>query len=372
MRIVLLEPYYTGSHAAWVDGYVAASRHQVIPLTLKGQFWKWRMHGGAVTLARRFREQGLQADLILATDMLDLTTFLALTRDRTSHLPAALYLHENQLTYPLPPGERRDVHYGFINYASALVADAVFFNSAFHLESFFDELPRLLKHFPDHNELATVHSLMHKSHVLPLGLDLARFDAHRPTGVSDDLAPPLLLWNHRWEYDKNPAQFFEALFALQSEGLDFRVALLGEHFVRVPPEFEHVQARLGERIVRFGYAEDFSTYARWLWQADIVVSSAIHDFFGAAVIEALYCHCFPVLPHRLTYPALVPPAHHGRCLYRNADELVTLLRQAVTDIAPVRQFSLRRQVARYDWSTMAGTYDAALETVQFSGATVRR
>jgi len=24
--------------------------------------------------------------------------------------------------------------------------------------------------------------------------------------------PPLILWNHRWEYDKNPTDFFAELF----------------------------------------------------------------------------------------------------------------------------------------------------------------
>ncbi len=363
MRVVLLEPYYTGSHAAWVDGYTIASRHDVIPLTLKGQFWKWRMHGGAVTLARRFRKQNLAADLLLATDMLDLTTFLALTRDLTHDTPAALYFHENQLTYPLQPSEKRDLHYGFINYASALVADAVFFNSAFHQDAFFDELPRLLKHFPDYNELNTVEPLRRKSSVLPLGLNLGRFDAHRPPATPSVGGPPLILWNHRWEYDKNPGVFLCALYALQDKGVDFRVALLGERFVHVPPEFEMARERLGERVVHFGYVQDLATYARWLWQADVVVSTAIHEFFGAAVVEALYCHCFPVLPHRLTYPNYVPHEYHPHCLYHDFEGLVTLLQATLQHIEQTRRVSFRDRAARYDWSKMATIYDTALETV---------
>ena len=228
MRICLLEPYATGSHRAWVEGYAAASAHCVEALTLSGQFWKWRMHGGAVTLARRFRERALEPDLLLATDMLDLTTFLALTRDRTHGILVALYMHENQLTYPPRPGETRDLHYAYVNYASTLCADRVFFNSRFHLESWFEELPRLLKHFPDHNELPTVETLRARSEVLPLGLALGKFDAHRPSCRLE--GPPLIVWNHRWEYDKGPEAFFGALYLLQESGVGFRVALLGEHF----------------------------------------------------------------------------------------------------------------------------------------------
>ena len=125
MRVCLLEPYDTGSHGAWLRGYAAYSRHQVTCLTLDGRFWKWRMHGGAVTLARRYLEQAVDADVLLASDMLDLSTFRALTCERTARIPAAVYMHENQLTYPLKPGDRRDLHYGFINYASMLCAQAV-------------------------------------------------------------------------------------------------------------------------------------------------------------------------------------------------------------------------------------------------------
>src|SRR5690242_21930973 len=103
MRISLIEPYFTGSHAAWAREYASHSRHRVELLTLPGRNWKWRMHGGAVTLASRFLAAPHSPDLILATDMLDLTSFLALTREKSARCPCALYFHENQLTYPWSP-----------------------------------------------------------------------------------------------------------------------------------------------------------------------------------------------------------------------------------------------------------------------------
>ena len=211
MNIWLVEPYYTGSHQAWADGYRAHSRHPVNLLTLPGRFWKWRMQGGAITLARQARAKGAWAqdarpDLILASDMLNLPVFMSmaaraggsgnLTGGSLFEVPVAVYFHENQLTYPLQPGEKRDLHYGFINFVSALQADALFFNSAYHLAAFFDELPRMLKHFPDYTELWAVDALRAKAQVLPLGLDLARFDALQPkeptTGQSPDPVEPSL------------------------------------------------------------------------------------------------------------------------------------------------------------------------------------
>jgi glycosyltransferase involved in cell wall biosynthesis len=365
MKIWLVEPYLTGSHQAWAEGYQAHSRHQVRLLSLPGRFWKWRMQGGAITLARKAASIDELPDLILASDMLNLPVFLALSGGRLVGVPVALYFHENQLTYPLPPGEKRDLHFGFINLASALRSDAVFFNSTHHRTEFLDELPRLLKHFPDYTELWVLEALRAKAQVLPVGLDLARFDACRPTQAKTGRA--LVLWNHRWEYDKDPPAFFRALYALAEEGLDFGVILLGESFRNQPAEFLEANQRLGERIVHYGYAEDPAAYARLLWQADIVVSTAIHEFFGAAVAEACYCGCFPVLPRRLSYPELIPSELHAACLYDDFEGLVARLRRAILDVAGVRACSLHGHMARYDWQQMAPEYDERLEGVILHG-----
>jgi hypothetical protein len=103
MNILLIDPYFTGSHRSWAKNYQKNSQHNIDILEMKGQFWKWRMHGGAVTLARLFNQSDLTPDLILSTDMLDLTTFLSLTRNRTSTTPTAIYFHENHLSYPWSP-----------------------------------------------------------------------------------------------------------------------------------------------------------------------------------------------------------------------------------------------------------------------------
>lgn len=366
MNIWLVEPYHTGSHKAWANGYRAHSRHNVRLLTLPGRFWKWRMQGGAVTLSREAQGLHEMPDLILASDMLNVPTFLALAGKEVADVPVCLYFHENQLTYPLQPGEKRDLHYGFINFASALRADAVFFNSAYHLGAFFDELPRLLKHFPDYNELWAVDALRAKASVLPLGLDLGSFDTHRPSQAVS--SRPLILWNHRWEYDKDPATFFRAIYALAAEAieceeLDFGLVLLGESFRNQPAEFLDARERLPDRIVHFGYAEEAATYARLLWQADIVVSTAWHEFFGAAIVEACYCACHPILPHRLSYPELIPNSLHDACLYDDFDGLLALLRYAVSHVEDIRSFSLRQEIRRFDWRQMAPRYDDNLEGV---------
>ena len=371
MRILLLSPYHGGSHQAWAEGYAAHSAHMVELLTLPARFWKWRMHGGAVTLARRWlAEAGGRPlpDLILATDLLDLTTFLALTRARTAAIPTALYMHENQLTYPLPddpttgPMRRqlgeRDRHYAFVNYASMLAAGRVFFNSRYHLETFFAALPPFLRHYPEYNELDTVAVLRDKSAVLPVGIDLRRLDPSLPM---DESLPPLILWNQRLEFDKNPARFMSVLLELAAEGVPFRVALCGERFGRPGVAWLDGVAALGERVVHDGYANG-GQYRRLLWEATLTFSTADHEYFGISILEATYAHTLPLLPARLSYPEIVPAPLHAGCLYRGRADLLARLRRALADPVATRATAqaLAAAVAAYDWQHMAPLYDRAL------------
>jgi len=367
MKILLIEPYFTGSHAAWATGYQAFSRHEIKILSLTGQFWKWRMHGGAVTLAEQFRKLKFKPDLIIATDMLDLTTFLSLTRNISHNIPSALYFHENQLCYPWSPDDRdviqkRDRHYGFINYASALTADAVFFNSQFHLKAFFEELPKMLKHFPDHRGLTNVDKIFRKSQVLPLGLDLRKFDQYKTKKKQMD-QKPIILWNHRWEYDKNPEDFFNALNMLQDKGVEFNVTILGENFSNYPIEFEEAREKLGDRIVQFGYADSFAKYAHLLWQADIIPVTSKQDFFGASTVEAIYCGCYPLLPNRLAFPEIIQIEKYKDNFYSNFEELVKKIGIIINQIESIRQQKTHINVDKYSWENMVGQYDQLFEEV---------
>ncbi len=358
MNILLIEPYYTGSHRAWSEGLQFHSRHEIEILSMKGQFWKWRMHGGAISLANQFNELHSKPDLILATSMVDLTTFLALTREKTNGIPTAIYFHENQLSYPWSPTDRdvvenRNKHYGFINYSSALAADHVLFNSNYHKESFIDEAKNLLKHFPDYNEFDTINEIEAKSSVLYLGMDLEKFDPFK----NDNEGPPLILWNHRWEYDKNPEAFFKTLFQLDNEEYDFQLAVLGENFKTSPSIFNEAKEKLENKIVHFGFCESFEDYAQWLWIADILPVTNIQDFFGMSIMEAIYCNTYPLLPNRLTYPELLPDKYHKDQIYKDDVDLFMKLKNAITDILKTRKLNFSSIAEKFDWSNMAPIYD---------------
>jgi glycosyltransferase involved in cell wall biosynthesis len=365
MHILWLDAFHGGSHAAVSQGFTRHSQHAVTLLTLSpAGGWRWRMRGAAVTFAREVRRRALPpVDLIVATDMLDLATFLGLTRDLLGSAAVALYMHENQLTYPLPPGRTRDLSFPWINYTSALAADAIFFNSAFHRDSFFAALPGLPGRYHDYQELDLIDSLVARSHVLSPGIDLARLDPPSPAPRAFAGEPPILLWNSRWEYDKGPETFFTALTELKQRQIDFRLIVIGEHIDPQHPAFAAAREEFVDRTLAWGYVPDLETYRRLLHRADIVVSTAMQEFFGIAVVEAIFCGCAPLLPRRLSYPELIPPHLHPFCFYDDDAQLAGRLSEMMAALPSLREIDFRSLVAQYDWSQMAARYDAAFADV---------
>jgi glycosyltransferase involved in cell wall biosynthesis len=373
MNVLALETWYGGSHRNFLDGLVAHSGHTFRIAGMNARFWKWRMQGGAVTLARKAMlmvEEGFVPDVIFATDMVNLPAFLALTRERLSDVPVVLYFHENQLTYPIPEDTPRDNTYAYINYLSCLAADHIVFNSQFHYDEFMEALPVLLRLFPDFTHLDTVREIRAKSSVLHLGMNLQAHDAYAADygghNWGPGMQPPIVLWNQRWEYDKNPEAFFRLMNRLDDAGCTFRLILAGEHFEEQPKEFERAFERYAERILHYGYAEDFEEYSRLLHRADIVVSTAIHEFFGIAVMEAIFCGCHPLLPNRLSYPELIPeslhhPLLHAPVLYDDEDALFQILFEILKGKErPLPPATLRSILEPLDWRQHVSNYDALL------------
>ena len=86
--------------------------------------------------------------------------------------------------------------------------------------------------------------------------------------------------------------------------------------------------------------------------------TSIHDFFGAGVVQAIYCDTWPLLPMRLAYPEHLPQARHGEFFYDDFEDLVARLAELCRGIEGVRRMPTRSLVARYDWAALAPDYDA--------------
>jgi glycosyltransferase involved in cell wall biosynthesis len=359
-RFLFLEPFFGGSHREFAEGLVSNSRHRIDLLTLPARFWKWRMRGAALYFIKKIPSFE-NYDGLITTDLMSLSDFKALSKGDCP--PALVYFHENQLTYPLAPGEQIDFQFGFTDITTAVCADRILFNSRSHCEAFFADLPGFLKMMPEYRPGWVVGDIRAKSDILYPG---CRFPAG---GVIDSDSsqdhPPLIVWNHRWEFDKNPDEFFKALDMVLAGGTEFRLALLGENFQMMPKAFIGARDRYGERIVQYGYVGSRQEYLNWLKRGSIVISTARQENFGIAVIEAIRHACAPLLPTRLAYPEIVPQKFHNRVLYKDFSDLVEKLTELLTDYSGFQD--LRRDLSihmgKFAWENLVDRYDEELENL---------
>jgi len=370
LEVLVVEPFYTGSHKLWLNGLVQYTNFNYTMLTLPGRHWKWRMQGAAIELAKQFKTLNKRFHLIVASDMLNLPLFKSLAGDNVLNTPIAVYFHENQLTYPwsgtdTDPITKRDAAYQFINYCSALVAERIWFNSNYHCYSFLNALPQFLNQFPDFKNNETVEVIKAKSKVLYLGLNLRRFNAQKEVqskrAESNDYA--LILWNHRWEYDKSPDLFFNTLLKLKNNGIKFKLAVLGEQFKRSPEIFSKVPEIFKDELVHFGYCKDENDYIRFLQLADILPVTAIQDFFGISVVEAMYCNTIPLLPKRLAYTEHIPEKLHSAFFYKDENVFAQQLQRMIFNVKILRKQNVSQFVKHYSWSEMKTTYESEFEAV---------
>lgn len=370
MKILALEPYYGGSHKAFLDGWAGKSRHEWTLLTLPANKWKWRMRAAAVTFAghaKKLAEHGKNWDMILCSDMLNLAEFLGLTANILPRLPAVVYFHENQLTYPARFESERDYQFAMTNMTTALAAGAVWFNSAFHRDEFLTALTGFLKRMPDNQPTEAIEQIRAKSKIYPQGIDAF------PARTKKTAGPVRILWAGRWEHDKNPEDFFKAMKILKENNIDFRLDVLGEQFRDAPEVFAWAEDFFQEHIDRWGFLKNRSDYQSALAEADIIVSTANHEFFGISVVEAVAAGAYPLLPKRLAYPEIIANIEttaKNEFFYNGTvedltEKLIHLIQCAENAILwggdPDRG---RKGMQRFAWADLAPVLDNALEEVK--------
>ena len=360
-RILFIEPFYGGSHKYFTDGIKQYSSHSVSLLTLPGRFWKWRMEGAALELAAQAK--GLpRPDIVVAGNLIDLGLWKNLCP--WPDLPHILYVHENQLAYPLSPGEKRDFHYVWKDYCNYLLADGILFNSAYNRDSFTDPFPGFASRLPDCRPSVDDLNLNEKSEVIPPGCTLIseklQSDKCEKTGE-----PPVFLWNHRWEHDKNPEPFFDLLKKLKSDGFPFKLILLGESYKDSPPCFTKAEKEFKDELIHYGYAPSRKEYERLLGLSDIVFSSSMQENFGIAVVEAMSAGALPLLPKRLAYPEVLPTFLHDCCFYNEDREMEAVLKSLLIrkDLRTLRE-KMKEEVKKYGWESMIRLFDTYIEGIQ--------
>lgn len=302
-RLLCLSAYEAASHRQWRERLAGAlTEFDWRTLTLPARHFRWRIRGNPLSWydAPELQEP---PDLVLATSMVDLAVVRGLNRGLAA-APTVVYFHENQFAYP----ERRERVASneprVVNLYTALAADRVLFNSEWNRRSFLEGARALLKRMPDRKPKTALATIEARSQVVPVPVPDAAFTA----GPQDWPAVPHLVWNHRWEYDKGPDRLLALLRGLRQHGQAFRLSLVGEGFRNAPEAFARIKEEFAGQLVNLGYMTSREAYDELLRGADMVLSTALHDFQGLAVQEAMAAGCVPIVPDRLAYPEYVPAA----------------------------------------------------------------
>ncbi|MDH3328010.1 MAG: DUF3524 domain-containing protein [Desulfobulbaceae bacterium] len=357
-HFLLLEPYYGGSHRFFLKGMRKHVPFTFTLISLPARKWKMRMQLAAPLFAERVIEQvrsGISFDGILCSTFLDSAMLKTLLCRENIQLPLLVYFHENQFAYPNQLSDPGGYQFAALNFTSAIAADRLAFNSRYNLNTFILGVEAYLKKAADMKMMHLLDGLQSKAEVLYPGIDFKQIDRQERTGQNDI---PVIVWNHRWEHDKDPETFFQVLYQLADQGIDFELIILGQGFAQKPAVFDQARIRLQKQIIHFGYVKNREEYVRLLLRGDIVISTAKHEFFGIAVLEAVRCGCFPIVPDRLAYCELFPQRYR----YREGT-FKSFLKRKLLHFEPLAGKDSRILTEKYSWASLADSYQSWLASV---------
>jgi len=317
-KILLLSGYDAASHQYWRKTLATKlNEFSWQQLALPARHFSWRTRGSSLDFAlQRTEELSEVYNRLLVTSMVDLASLRGFV-PTLSEIPTIVYFHENQFVYPISNDQPNIINAQLTSIYSAICGDRLVFNSEFNRASFLQGVRALLKKLPSSFPDNFVDSLALKSQVLAVPISpLTEAINVQAKKTFSSREPITILWNHRWEYDKQPEVFFAAMNLLKARGYRFRLNVVGESFRQVPKCFETAKQELADEINTWGF-QDRESYKLLLKQSDIVVSTALHDFQGLSMLEAMSAGCLPVAPDRVVYPEYIPQS----LLYRTADSL---------------------------------------------------
>jgi len=360
LKIAAIETFYGGSHKVFIDGLIQHSRHKITLFTLPNQLWRCRMKESASEIIQNVDNLG-EFDLIFATSLFNVAELKALIGPTCP--PVVLYVHENQHTYPRSNQQKRDLHVEWIDFMNTVTADFVIYNSDFHRNSYHQALRTFIQQIP-HTTLSPeywIKRAQERSITLYPGTDTPD-NFSKPYSVNN---VPRIIWNHRWEYDKQPILFLKTLIQCMDAGYNFEVILLGESPSTPSKKYKTLINQLSKRIFHYGYVESRKGYFSLLASGDIVVSTAIQENFGLSIVEAIQCGCFPLLPNRLSYPEIIPEEYHTSVLYNNDYELFSRLatileKKLFSEKALCQRFMVHR------WENRIDDYDNLFNNLLFT------
>ena len=155
-----------------------------------------------------------------------------------------------------------------------------------------------------------------------------------------------------------------ALSKLAEWQVPFKVHVVGQRFRQVPAVFAEIKQALPGYIGRWEYIESVEEYRSLLQKSDVVLSTAIHDYQGIAVLEGVAAGCQPVVPERLAYPELFASRYRYPSFENNPEKEAQGLAKHLKALAEDKQNDRLRNgpnVRGLSWNSLKSGYRDWLE-----------
>lgn len=165
-------------------------------------------------------------------------------------------------------------------FVCSLAADIVLFNSKFNQDSFLENINAFINIQPDFKIKHLRERIESKCQVLYFPINFHNISNERT--FRSDLHELHLVWPHRWEHDKNPQLLANVLIELNQRQIPFTISIVGEEFEVRPICFDEIKEKLAPKIRHFGFLSRYD-YIKCLTEADVVISTADHEFYGVSM-----------------------------------------------------------------------------------------
>ncbi|XP_034864004.1 glycosyltransferase-like domain-containing protein 1 isoform X5 [Mirounga leonina] len=364
MSLLIVEPFYGGSHKQLVD-LLQEELEDCVLYTLPAKKWHWRARTSALYFSQNIPISE-QYRILFASSVLNLTELAALRPD-LGKLKKILYFHENQLIYPVKKCQERDFQYGYNQILSCLVADVVVFNSVFNMESFLTSIGKFMKLIPDHRPRDLESIIRPKCQVIYFPIrfpDVSRFmPKHKPThlqkilslkgngGTAPSLALPFqqeqkgsenLLKNSNSESGPRNAAPQENLGSSLTQESDWRTCDSSDN--SSSHHQEKIQnAAFNPRDILGGIDDP---------------QRPLHIVWPHRWLEAVYCGCYPLCPKDLVYPEIFPAEY----LYSTPEQLSKRLQIFCKRPDIVRKHLYKGEMTPFSWAALHGKFRSLLTT----------